>query len=563
MVDIRVRVYFDVMRFRTRVLLLWLIPVAALLSGSFWVIQRMVQSTVRDGLRQSLRQNQAALAEASAVSAAHEGRFLKIAGENSALKAGLQLVLVEGSTPATRATLEDQLSDLCGRMGFDLLAAATPDGHLLGGVIRTGQQLVPLQGPNDGNREVDVDGDFLPVGPEVYKIRRVPVELGGETVATLIVGDVFELPQNASAAVLLRDGRVLRSNVPRGSPEQVAAALRHCSGPNECDVRIGNSNFVSLPVAGSGGGYRVVSLQNADSATGPVTSGLRWVFVYVFAVAALMALFFGVLSSRSIVRPILALVNHLREAEQSGLISALQLRGSGIHELDELTRSFNQAAAATTEARENLEGAYLQFVGTLAKALDARDRYTAGHSHRVSELACRISERLGLAATEVERIRMGALLHDIGKIGISDTVLLKPGHLSEAEMAIIRQHPQIGRRILEKVHGFSGWLDAVELHHENWDGTGYPYGLQGECVPLEARIIHVADAYDAMTSDRPYRKGMGHERAILNLKARAGADFDPTIVACLVDLPEQGYFAEESVAASPEHRNEVVSMTAG
>ena len=478
------------------------------------------------------------------------------------MKAGLQLVLVEGSTPATRATLEDQLLDLCGRMGFDLLAAATPDGHVLGGVIRTGEQLVPLRGPNDANREVAADGDFLPVGREVYKIRRVPVELGGETVATLIVGDVFELPQNGTGGVLLHEGRVLRSNVPGVSPEQAAEALKRCQWPNECDVRIGNSNYVSLQMSGGGGGYRVVSLQNSDLAIGPVTSGLRLIFVYVFAVAALMALFCGILSSRSIVRPILALVKHLREAEQSGLISALQLRGSGIQELDELTRSFNRAAAATTEARESLEGAYLQFVGTLAKALDARDRYTAGHSNRVSELACRISVSLGLIDTEVERIRMGALLHDIGKIGISDIVLLKPGHLSEVEMAMIRQHPQIGRRILEKVQGFSGWLDAVELHHENWDGTGYPYGLRGECVPLEARIIHVADAYDAMTSDRPYRKGMGHERAILTIKARAGADFDPSIVACIADLPEMGYLAEAVSATVPEPRTEVASMAA-
>ncbi len=551
------------MRFRTRVLLLWLIPVAALLSGSFWVIQRMVQSIVHDGLRQSLRLNQAALAEASAVSAAHEERFLKIAGENSALKAGLQLVLVEGSTPATRATLEDQLSDLCGRKGFDLLAAATPDGRVLGGVIRTGQLLVPLRGPNDENRDLASDGDFLPVGREVYKIRRVPVELGGETVATLIVGDVFELPQNTTGAVLLQDGRVLRSNVPGVTPEAAGAALKHCTGPNECDVRIGNSNFVSLPFAGSGGGYRVVSLQTADVVTLPVTSGLRWVFVYVFAVAALMAVFCGILSSRSIVRPILALVKHLQQAEQSGQISAVPLRGSGILELDELTRSLNQAAAATSEARDKLEGSYLQFVGTLARALDSRDRYTAGHSQRVSELAGRLSVKLGLVDKEVERIRMGALLHDIGKVGISDTVLLKPGNRSQAEMAMIRQHPQIGRRILEKVPGFSGWLDAVELHHENWDGTGNPYGLRGECVPLEARIIHVADAYDGMTSDRPYRKGMGHERAILNIKSRAGADFDPAIVACIASLTETGDPGKVRSGPTPELRNDISAVAAG
>jgi HD-GYP domain-containing protein (c-di-GMP phosphodiesterase class II) len=141
-----------------------------------------------------------------------------------------------------------------------------------------------------------------------------------------------------------------------------------------------------------------------------------------------------------------------------------------------------------------------------------------------------IAEAMGLSLDEISRLRTSALLHDIGKIGIPDQVLQKPCRLTGAEFRLIEQHPGIGRRILEGVNGFAPYLDVVELHHENWDGTGYPHGLTGTAVPLHARIVHVADAYDAMTSDRPYRKGMKSNTAISILLQHAGTQFDPTVV---------------------------------
>jgi HD-GYP domain-containing protein (c-di-GMP phosphodiesterase class II) len=138
----------------------------------------------------------------------------------------------------------------------------------------------------------------------------------------------------------------------------------------------------------------------------------------------------------------------------------------------------------------------------------------------------------------MERLRIGALLHDIGKIGVADEVLRKPGKLTASEFAIIQLHPSIGRRILEGVHGFAPYLDAVELHHENWDGTGYPHGQKGEETPIEARIIHVADAYDAMTTHRPYRQAMRREQALAILCRNAGTPFAPRIVHVLVGIQE-------------------------
>jgi putative nucleotidyltransferase with HDIG domain len=181
----------------------------------------------------------------------------------------------------------------------------------------------------------------------------------------------------------------------------------------------------------------------------------------------------------------------------------------------------------------------VQFVGSLAQALDARDAYTAGHSRRVSEYSCAIAKAMNLAQDDLEIVRVGALLHDLGKIGISDLVLQKPGRLTPEETELIQQHPVIGKRILENVQGLEAYLGIVELHHENLDGTGYPHGLTGEETPLHARIVKVADAYDAMTSDRPYRRGKSHSEAIAILRSVSGSEMDSQVVEVFALLGDQ------------------------
>ena len=182
----------------------------------------------------------------------------------------------------------------------------------------------------------------------------------------------------------------------------------------------------------------------------------------------------------------------------------------------------------------------IAFAETLAAALDARDPYTAGHSLRVADYSLEIAHELGLSQHQIEIICIGAQLHDIGKIGISDGILLKPGPLTPAEFGLIKLHPQIGRRILEKDPGFDSILDLVELHHENWDGTGYPYGLAEHKIPLEARIVRVADAFDAMTTDRSYRTGHSPESAIEEIRACSGRQFDPNIARAFLDVLSRG-----------------------
>lgn len=254
--------------------------------------------------------------------------------------------------------------------------------------------------------------------------------------------------------------------------------------------------------------------------------------------------------------PLDQLVAHLREASKTGELPDFPAADHALPEIMELIGSLNAAARAIRAEREKLLNANVGFIGSLASALDARDPYTAGHSRRVSEYSVAIAKQMNVSAEDCETIRIGALLHDIGKMGISDAILRKPAALTETEVALIREHPVIGRRILEGIAGFDRFLPVVELHHENWDGSGYPYGLKAEQAPLTARIVKVADAYDAMTSDRPYRRGMSHEEALAILRETVGVELDGAVFAAFAqvpDLPKSGAEAAlKNLAAAVE-----------
>lgn len=169
-------------------------------------------------------------------------------------------------------------------------------------------------------------------------------------------------------------------------------------------------------------------------------------------------------------------------------------------------------------------------IEALAEALEARDPYTAGHGVRVAELSVHIGESLGIPQADIQALRLGGRLHDIGKVGIPDFVLLKPSPLTEQESGIMQMHTRIGRRILAGLRGMDELLAAIELHHENFDGSGYPYGLEGDNVPIIARIVRVADAFDAMTTTRVYRPSFNAEQAAEQIRSGAGRQFDPEVV---------------------------------
>ena len=201
------------------------------------------------------------------------------------------------------------------------------------------------------------------------------------------------------------------------------------------------------------------------------------------------------------------------------------------------------------ELRRLAEGpdraARLRAAASLAHAVDARDAYTGSHSYMVGELAARVARRMGLESEQVELARLAGSLHDLGKLAIPEEILRKPGPLNEAERLVLERHPQIGFRMLDSL-GVEPVASWVLHHHERWDGEGYPERLGGERIPLGSRILFVADAYDAMTSDRVYRSRLSHERAISELERCAGTQFDPEVVAALVAMLRE----EEAVRSS-------------
>jgi putative two-component system response regulator len=169
-------------------------------------------------------------------------------------------------------------------------------------------------------------------------------------------------------------------------------------------------------------------------------------------------------------------------------------------------------------------------VVALARTVEARDNYTEKHLRRVADRAVEVARRLGLSDREIETIRMGGLLHDLGKIAVPDRVLLKPGPLDRKEFALVRRHPEAGAEIVRPLRAFEAPEPVVLHHHEHFDGTGYPYGLRGEDIPLSARIVAVADSFDAMTTDRPYRDGLAYETAFQRLEEGKGEQWDPNAI---------------------------------
>jgi HD-GYP domain-containing protein (c-di-GMP phosphodiesterase class II) len=187
-------------------------------------------------------------------------------------------------------------------------------------------------------------------------------------------------------------------------------------------------------------------------------------------------------------------------------------------------------ALANASSYEGLERTFLSTVEALANALEANDEGTSKHARWITDLALRVGGELGLDERSLKRLELGALLHDIGKIGIPQAILAKPGRLTAKERVVMQRHPELGERIIAPIDRLQDVRPIVRHCHERWDGRGYPDGLVGEQIPLESRIIFVCDAYHAMTTDRSYRKGLGHREAVRRLAEGAGSQFDAQVV---------------------------------
>jgi HD-GYP domain-containing protein (c-di-GMP phosphodiesterase class II) len=295
----------------------------------------------------------------------------------------------------------------------------------------------------------------------------------------------------------------------------------------------------------------IIAIQNESAALVSVDAMRHQTMVISF-VAAAIALLIGTLFAKQLTSPVQDLVSAAQRIA-SGDFSQ-RIKTIGHTELGNLGDSFNQMAEKVEHFITDLQRAATEnrelFLGTikaLSAAIDGKDPYTRGHSERVARFSMAIAERLGMSDEEIEKIRISALLHDVGKIGIDDKILKKPAPLTDEEYLIMKEHPQKGYKIMSHIPAMKEFLPGMYMHHEMINGQGYPQGLKGDEIPMQARIISVADTFDAMTTDRPYQKAMKLEDALGLIKKFVGTRYDDSVVAALCEACEAGQIKAGSV----------------
>jgi putative nucleotidyltransferase with HDIG domain len=251
-------------------------------------------------------------------------------------------------------------------------------------------------------------------------------------------------------------------------------------------------------------------------------------FAFLFVVSV------GLYLADNITRPISRLAWGASEVARGNLDITLETEGSD--EVAQLAQSFNHMVDSLRRSNEELLEAYDNTIEGWSKALEMYDKETEGHTQRVTDLTAELARRMGIEGEELRHLRRGALLHDIGKMGVPGEILNKPGRLTTEEDAIMKRHTEFAERMLSKIAYLQPALEIPLHHHERWDGTGYPRGLKGEEIPLAARIFAVVDVWDALTSDRPYRDGWHWEQVLEHLQAARGTKFDPEVVDYFIEM---------------------------
>lgn len=256
----------------------------------------------------------------------------------------------------------------------------------------------------------------------------------------------------------------------------------------------------------------------------------RFLVILIFGIV--LSLFLGWFFARRVTEPIRSLMQGVKELGKGNLEYKVAIKTKD--ELAQLAAAFNKMADELIAERLKLQRYYIETIKSLIRALEAKDKYTSGHSERVARYSIHIARRLGLAEKDIKLLEEVTALHDIGKIGMPAEILDKNGPLTKEELEIVRQHPMVGEEILRPIEFLQPGLSAVSDHHERQDGSGYPHGLKGGLISIFAAIAAVADSYDAMTSDRPYRKALSQEEAIGVLEKNRGTQFNAEVVDALI-----------------------------
>jgi putative nucleotidyltransferase with HDIG domain len=475
--------------------------------------------------------------------------------ENPTLKAAIDTYRAELTTGDARSrrelltTIEGELRKIADRLNPDVLAVRSPSGELL---AVTGHRRADWT-QDGGVSAAGANGEFVSARSGVFRVASAAialhdVQLGRLELATAL-DEVYAAELSAlsgtSIVIASRDRLIATTLADRDSA--TAASLARL--PESSTIRLDREEYATQLLFRAGEAA-VYALDSIDAAAGPALGDAAKSVLLIALGAFCLALITSLWMARTLARPINTLSKSLTSMTRSRSFEKSVVPTGSSQEVDALTETFNTMMRSIVAAEAETESAYVGAIRALAMALDARDPYTAGHSERVSAISVAIGRQMKLDDDQLEVLRLGALLHDIGKIGVSDAVLRKPGALTGDEFELIKQHPGLGARILRSVPFLSRHLSIVELHHERPDGKGYPHGLAGDEIPLLARIAHVADAFDAITSARAYRPARGAGEALAELWKCAGAQFDAEVVQALAGALPQ--ISVSSPAPTPE-----------
>jgi HD-GYP domain-containing protein (c-di-GMP phosphodiesterase class II) len=373
--------------------------------------------------------------------------------------------------------------------------------------------------------------------------------------------------QNLDTFVVDRSGRLVASSSPRYATGQDMNAndlVRNfveqkgkvpVAVTMDYTVQEGKNRIPMLgtyyPVTGLG--WAVVAQKTQEEAYIDITD-MRRDAIRAALIAIAFSIFVGIWAARRLTTPLHVLTESSRTIAGGDFSHRVNLKSRT--EFGELAQTFNTMSDDLEQFVDELKKAaqenrtlFLNAIQMLAGAVDEKDPYTRGHSDRVTRYSVLIATEMGLKEEDVEKIRVSAQLHDVGKIGIEDRILKKPGALTPEEFEIMKTHTTKGAAILRPVEALRDMLPGIELHHESLDGRGYPYGLKGEQIPLMPRIIMVADTFDAMTTNRPYQAAMDPEYVIRIINSLAATKFDPTVVAAMTKVFETGKLRVHRAAA--------------
>jgi putative nucleotidyltransferase with HDIG domain len=530
-------------RFVVRTTVATLIMVAGVLTAVFVGVAFDVRERVRGAVRDKLDAGQRMLSALEERRAQELSAQVATLAENPTLKAAVDTYQAEigtanaGFRREMLVTVDRELEKLAARINPDVLAVTDPSGVILAVAGRRSADW-PVQTKVRAHEDGVGGFSYVTMPTGVFQFAASPLSLQETEIGSLQLAKALdgryahELAKLSGAETLIASGNaVIASTLPIDLIEQLTPPVLRSLPANDT-INLGSSEY-AVRLLFQDGEAAVYALDSIAASTRiPMYNALRAVLLIAIASFALAA-FASVWLAWTIARPIDTLSTSLSEMTRSrDFDNPVPPTGFSL-EVDTLTTAFNTMMRSVSAAEAETQHAYVGAIRALALALDARDPSTAGHSERVSAVSVAVGRQMKLPDDQLEILRLGALLHDIGKIGISDAVLRKPGALTPEEFALIEQHPGVGARILRSVHFLAPHIPIVELHHERPDGQGYPHRLRGDEIPLLARIVHVADAFDAMTSARAYRPARGSAEALRELWRCAGSQFDAEVVHAL------------------------------